>query len=45
MATNQEIYSDLPICPGEYLEEVIEDLGMSKDELIKRYIFLALKRL
>jgi HTH-type transcriptional regulator/antitoxin HigA len=36
MATNQEIYSDLPIRPGEYLEEVIEDLGMSKDELAKR---------
>ena len=36
MATNQEIYSDLPIPPGEYLEEVIGDLGMSKDELAKR---------
>jgi len=33
MATNQAIYSDLPIPPGEYLEEVIEELGMSKDEL------------
>jgi HTH-type transcriptional regulator/antitoxin HigA len=36
MATKQEIFSDLPIPPGEYLEEVIEDLGMSKDELAKR---------
>ncbi|MFC1884507.1 HigA family addiction module antitoxin [Thermodesulfobacteriota bacterium] len=36
METNQEIYSDLPVPPGEYLEEVIVDLGMSKDELAKR---------
>jgi len=36
MATNQEIYSDLPIPPGEYLEELIEELGMTKDELAKR---------
>ncbi len=36
MATNQEIYSDLPIPPGEYLEEVIKVLGMSKNELAKR---------
>jgi HTH-type transcriptional regulator/antitoxin HigA len=36
MATNQETYSDLAIPPGEYLEEVIEDLGMTKDELAKR---------
>ncbi len=36
MATNQEFYSDLPVPPGEYLEEVIEDLGMTKDELAKR---------
>ncbi len=36
MVTNQKIYSDLPIPPGEYLEEVIDDLGMSKDELAKR---------
>ncbi len=36
MATNQGMYSDLPIPPGEYLGEVIKDLGMSKDELAKR---------
>ena len=36
MAINQEVYSDLPIPPGEYLEEVIKDLGMSKEELAKR---------
>jgi HTH-type transcriptional regulator/antitoxin HigA len=33
---NQDIYSDLAIPPGEYLEEVIAELGMSKDELSKR---------
>ena len=32
----KEIHSDLPIPPGEFLEEVVEDLGMSKDELAKR---------
>jgi HTH-type transcriptional regulator/antitoxin HigA len=36
MATNNPIHSDLPIPPGEYLEEVIEELGMTKDELAKR---------
>jgi HTH-type transcriptional regulator/antitoxin HigA len=36
MATNQELYSDLPLPPGEYLEEVIEDLGITKQELAKR---------
>ncbi len=36
MATSHEVHSDLPIPPGEYLEEVIKDLGMSKDELAKR---------
>jgi len=36
MATNHKTYSDLPIPPGEYLEEVIKELGMSKDELAKR---------
>ena len=25
---NKELHSDLPIPPGEFLEEVIEDLGM-----------------
>ena len=33
---NQDVYSDLAIPPGEYLEEVIAELGMSKDELSKR---------
>lgn len=32
----KEIYSDLPIPPGEFLEEILEDLGMGKDELAKR---------
>jgi HTH-type transcriptional regulator/antitoxin HigA len=36
MEINQGLYSDLPIPPGEYLEEVIEELGMSKEELAKR---------
>ncbi|MGB5750051.1 MAG: HigA family addiction module antitoxin [Desulfobacterales bacterium] len=34
--TNNTLHSDLPIPPGEYLEEVIEELGMTKDELAKR---------
>lgn len=33
---NQDVFSDLAIPPGEYLEEVIAELGMSKDELSKR---------
>jgi HTH-type transcriptional regulator/antitoxin HigA len=36
MATNTSLYSDLPIHPGEYLEEVIDELAMTKDELAKR---------
>ncbi len=36
METKEILYSDLPIPPGEYLEEVIEELGMSKDELARR---------
>lgn len=37
MTTKEKnIYSDLPIPPGEFLEEVIDDLGMGKDELAKR---------
>lgn len=36
MMTDMAIYSDLPIPPGEYLEEVLADLGMTKDELARR---------
>lgn len=36
METKNILYSDLPVPPGEYLEEVITELGMSKDELAKR---------
>jgi len=36
METKKILYSDLSIPPGEYLEEVIEELGMSKDELARR---------
>lgn len=36
MMTNQTFHSDLAIPPGDFLEEVIEDLGMSKDDLAKR---------
>ena len=36
MTKENNIYSNLPIPPGEFLEEVIEDLGMSKDELARR---------
>ena len=31
MATEASIHSDLAIPPGEYLEEVIAELDMSKD--------------
>lgn len=36
MGTDTDIHSDLPIPPGEYLEEVIEELGMTKEELARR---------
>lgn len=36
MDTKQELHSDLPIPPGEYLEEVLDELGMSKTELARR---------
>ena len=36
MTTDSTITTNLPIPPGEYLEEVIEALGMSKGELAKR---------
>ena len=37
MATESRVvHSDLAIPPGEYLEEVIDRLGMTKDELAKR---------
>ena len=36
MRTNKEIHSTLAIPPGEYLEEVIGELGMTKDELAQR---------
>lgn len=36
MVTDKELHSDLPIPPGEYLEEVLEELGMSKAELARR---------
>jgi HTH-type transcriptional regulator/antitoxin HigA len=36
MRTNKEIHSNLAIPPGEYLEEVIGELGMTKDELAQR---------
>lgn len=36
MAIEPGIQSDLPIPPGEYLEEVLGELGMSKDELARR---------
>jgi len=34
--TEQNIHSDLAIPPGEYLEEVLKELGMTKNELAKR---------
>ena len=36
MMTETAIHSDLPIPPGEYLEEIIGELGMTKDELAQR---------
>lgn len=36
MATEVAVHSDLAIPPGEYLEEVIGELGMTKDELATR---------
>ena len=36
MTTEINIVSNLPIPPGEYLEEVLEELGMSKSEMATR---------
>lgn len=36
MGIDDAIHSNLAIPPGEYLEEVLEDLGMTKDELARR---------
>ncbi len=36
MATEKELHSDLAVPPGEYLEEVTGELGMTKDELARR---------
>ncbi len=36
MVIRHEVHSDLPIPPGEYLAEVIAELGMTKDELARR---------
>jgi len=36
MGTERHLVSDLPIPPGEYLEEVLEELGISKSELATR---------
>jgi len=36
MATDPQVHSDLAIPPGEYLSEVLEDLGMSQADLARR---------
>ncbi len=36
MTTDAAIHSDLAVPPGEYIEEVIAELDMSKDELARR---------
>lgn len=36
MATNKRFHSDLAIPPGEYLAEVVEELGVSQAELARR---------
>jgi HTH-type transcriptional regulator/antitoxin HigA len=38
MTPERGIHSDLPIPPGEYLEEVVEALGMTKGELARRMV-------
>lgn len=35
MENKASVHSDLPIPPGEFLEEVIEDLGLSREELAR----------
>ncbi|MCD4813216.1 HigA family addiction module antidote protein [bacterium] len=32
----KKMHSDLPIPPGEYLQEVLEELGLSQTELSRR---------
>src|SRR5512135_3788036 len=36
MATKEQIHSDLPIPPGEYLAEVLDAKGMAQAELARR---------
>jgi len=36
METDRVVQTDLAIPPGEYLEEVLEELGITKDELARR---------
>jgi len=36
MMTDRSDHSDLAVPPGEYLAEVLDELGMRKDELAKR---------
>ena len=36
MDTRKELHSDLAVPPGEYLEEVVGEIGMTKDELARR---------
>jgi HTH-type transcriptional regulator/antitoxin HigA len=36
MRTDNAVYSNLAIPPGEYLEEVLGELGMTKEELARR---------
>jgi len=36
MMTKEYTHSDLAVPPGEYLEEVLSELGMAKDELARR---------
>lgn len=33
MVTERNLHSDLAVPPGEYLEEIVGGLGMTKDEL------------
>ena len=36
MATEKRLYSDLAVPPGEYLKEVLEELGLTQAALARR---------
>ena len=36
MATDTQLISDLPVPPGEYLQEVVDELGVTQADLARR---------